>query len=696
MMPMVRTSYVRTVARLRVSSSYSVSIYGFSMRALLPLLCAILLAMPLPGQVDFTSRPVAENLNIPWDLVEGPDGYIWYTERIGLISRVHPETHAKDTLLDFRGSVANSVEIGLLGMVLHPDFSTQPYVFAAYAFRDADTWVKRVFRGRYDGTKIVDVTTIYELRPAQQYHQGCRLIILPDTTLMFTNGDQPSADSTFSLTSEIGKTIRINLDGTVPPDNPFPGSKIWSTGHRNPQGMCQLPNGFIYSSEHGEAIEDEINLIRKGANYGWPKVEGKCDTPVEIAYCAAYNVVEPVWSSGTKLTYAPSGLEFYPHTRYPALTGKLLGVFLKAALVMAYDLSPDQTRIVGEKHMLLFRFGRLRDILVMSDGRLFVCTGNYGAKGIAPFPKPNHDVIVELLPVWAYEQPKVRIPADTVVYRADVGDTLTSSVEFCNDGATPAFFTRFNTNPGNIFEARFWQDGASVEGTDCYPFRVLFIPQADFPYRSSATVYYANPGEAEQSRQAVLIGLPKRGYVRATRDTFSIATGMTVQCSVRNIGLDTTTVSAVQFDPPGSATSTAFDVPVRIAPDEVRTFPVTLSTPMSIGSSIRATLRTNSFRDATFVISVVPTHVDDVDADLDVVLAPQPIKDVLRLTLPDSGTYTMEIHDVVGKLIYAAEHNGTSVAIPVASFPTSVSSGVYSVSITSRGRTQTLPFHRAP
>lgn len=666
------------------------------MRSLLLAICAALAPLSAMGQVDFTTRPVADHLSIPWDLVEGPDGYIWYTERIGLISRVHPETKMKDTLLDFRKSVANSVEIGLLGMVLHPRFSEQPFVYAAYAYRDNDTWVKRVFRGRYNGATIVDVTTIYELRPAQQYHQGCRLIILPDTTLMFTNGDQPSADSTFSRTSEIGKTIRINLDGSIPADNPFPGSKIWSVGHRNPQGMCQLPNGNIFSSEHGEAIEDEINLIVKGANYGWPKVEGKCDTPAEIAFCTANNVVEPVWSSGPTLTYAPSGLEYYPHTRYPALTGKLLGVFLKASLMMSYDLSPDQSRIVGDRHMLLFRLGRLRDVLVMSDGRLFVCTGNDGAKGIAPFPKPDHDVIVELLPVWEYAEPKVRIPADTVVYRADVGDTLMSSIEFCNNGNTPVFFTRFSTEPGNIFEARFWQDGASVEGTDCYPFRVRFLPQTDYPYVATATVYYANPKEPERSQQATLIGLPKRGDVRPTRDTFFITSGTTAQCSVRNIGLDTITVTAIQFDPPASATTTAFDVPMRIAPDEVRAFDVTLNASVALGATIRATLRTSSFRDATFSITKSPVSVGVDDSGPVVFLAPHPTSDVIQLTLPDTALYTIVIHDVLGKPIYSGEHNCTSVSIQLRSLPTVGTSGVYMLSVSTNGRTRTVPFLLAP
>ncbi len=666
------------------------------MRSYLIVIAIMLCSVATNGQVDFTARPVADHLNIPWDLLEGPDGKIWFTERVGLISRIHPDTKEKDTILDFRGSVANSVEIGLLGMVLHPNFSEQPYVYAAYAFKNNDTWVKRVLRGRFNGSKIVDIVTIYELKPAQQWHQGCRLVILPDTTLMFTNGDQPAPDSTFSLTSEIGKTIRINLDGSIPADNPFPGSRIWSIGHRNPQGMCQLPNGNIFASEHGDKIEDEINLIVKGASYGWPKIEGKCDLPAEIEFCTANNVVEPVWSSGTQLTYAPSGLEYYPHTRYPALTGKLLGVFLKASRMMVFDLSEDQSKIVSDKHMLMFRYGRLRDVLVMSDGRLFVCTGNYDARNIAPFPKPDHDVIVELLPVWEYEDPKVRVPLDTILYRADAGDTVKTAVEFCSDGGTPVFYTRLFTNPGNIFEARFWQDGASTEGTDCYLFRVQYTPQTDFPYVATATVYYANPGEAEHSQYATLIGLPKKGYIKATQDTFMVSAGNTVECFVRNIGLDTVTVTSALFSPSGTATITGSEYPVRIAPDEVHSFTFKLTTPVAVGSVIDVVLLTDAFRDASFSIKLIPVSVEDDEQGPRFALAPQPVRDVLNITLTDGSSHEISVHDALGRLVYTGKHNGTSVSIPIMSFLGQASKGVYTLSVSARGQSRTTPFLIAP
>ncbi|MBC8124790.1 MAG: PQQ-dependent sugar dehydrogenase [Candidatus Kapabacteria bacterium] len=661
------------------------------MRRVLPFIVVLLFSITASAQVDFTSAPIADHLNIPWDLVEGPDGYIWYTERIGIISRIHPDTKARDTILDFRNSVINSVEVGLLGMALHPNFSQQPFVFAAYAFKSNDIWIKRVFRARYDGTTLVDINTIYELKPAQQYHQGCRVIILPDTTLMFTNGDQPFPDSTYSLTSEVGKTIRINLDGSVPADNPYPGSKIWSVGHRNPQGMCQLPNGNIFSSEHGDNIEDEINLITKAGNYGWPKVEGKCDTPAELLFCAANNVIQPTWSSGA-MTLAPSGLEYYPHTRYPASTGKLLGVFLKSSRLMSFGLSADQKSVTSEKHMLVFRYGRLRDVLVMQNGRLFVCTGNYGARGIEPFPKADHDVILELLPVWAHEKPKVRVPSDTVVYRADPGDTLKSFVDFCSDGGTPVFYKRLFTNPGNIFEQRFYGDGASTEFSDCWPFRVYFKPQMDYPYSATATVFFANPNEAEDSRFATLIGLPKKGYVRATKDMFSASAGRSVVCTARNIGLDTVLIQSALIVPTGSASTDASQFPIRVGPGELISLVFNVNTPIPLNSIIGVQLLTNSFRDATFSIKIVPVSVDDSEPVPVFTMAPQPVVDVIHLSLENEVSCEVKIHDIMGRLAYSAQHNGSFISIPIKSFSGPASNGVHTLSVSARGLTRTTSF----
>lgn len=646
------------------------------------------------AQVDFTSRPVVSNLHIPWDMVEGPDGSIWFTERIGLISKVHPDSGKVDTLLDVRNGVSNIVEIGLLGMALHPAFETQPYVYAAYALRDNADWVKRITRWKYNGSKLIEPEVIYELRPAQQWHQGCRILILPDNTMMFTNGDQPAPDSTYSLTSEIGKTIRINLDGTIPADNPYPGSKIWSIGHRNPQGICQTSKGAIYASEHGDNTEDEINLIRKSANYGWPRVAGMCDTPAEQAFCAEASIVEPAWSTGN-LTLAPAGIEYYEHDRYPALKGKLISTYLKGARLLVHDLNEDHTQITATRAMLLHRYGRIRDILVTSSGRLFVCTGNVGMRNIEPFPKPTDDVLVELLPVWDAVEPRVRPLRDTTVMRANPGDTLRTAIQFCSDG-TPANYQRFFTNPGNIFEQRFWQDGASTEDTTCYWFRVHFMPQTEYPYTSQASVYYPGADGTEQSTHSTLVGLPIRGLAHPNHDTTNISKSIDA-FTVTNIGLDSVTINDVVVSPAGVIAVEPLQFPRLLAGGETRPITVRLLVDRSLvmDSVFSVTLVTNGIQSRTAYLRVATTSSVGTD-DQPFVIAPNPVQTSLRLQFPTPGRRTIQIHDARGKMALTAATEARELTIPVSSISDGAAIGMYTIVVIDATGTHTSSFVVTP
>lgn len=646
------------------------------------------------AQVDFTSRPVVSNLHIPWDMVEGPDGSIWFTERIGLISKVHPDSGKVDTLLDVRNGVSNIVEIGLLGMALHPAFETQPYVYAAYALRDNADWVKRITRWKYNGSKLIEPEVIYELRPAQQWHQGCRILILPDNTMMFTNGDQPAPDSTYSLTSEIGKTIRINLDGTIPADNPYPGSKIWSIGHRNPQGICQTSKGAIYASEHGDNTEDEINLIRKSANYGWPRVAGMCDTPAEQAFCAEASIVEPAWSTGN-LTLAPAGIEYYEHDRYPALKGKLISTYLKGARLLVHDLNEDHTQITATRAMLLHRYGRIRDILVTSSGRLFVCTGNVGMRNIEPFPKPTDDVLVELLPVWDAVEPRVRPLRDTTVMRANPGDTLRTAIQFCSDG-TPANYQRFFTNPGNIFEQRFWQDGASTEDTTCYWFRVHFMPQTEYPYTSQASVYYPGADGTEHSTHSTLVGLPIRGLAHPNHDTTNISKSIDA-FTVTNIGLDSVTINDVVVSPAGVIAVEPLQFPRLLAGGETRPITVRLLVDRSLvmDSVFSVTLVTNGIQSRTAYLRVATTSSVGTD-DQPFVIAPNPVQTSLRLQFPTPGRRTIQIHDARGKMALTAATEARELTIPVSSISDGAAIGMYTIVVIDATGTHTSSFVVTP
>lgn len=247
------------------------------------------------GPTTVTASALAANLSTIWELAWGPDNFIWMTERAGRISRVNPATGQVLPLLTIADVTENN-ESGLLGLVLDPDFATTPYVYVVYNYTDAGVLKEKLVRFTYSAAAntLTAPRVLLGNLVATTTHSGSRLLILPDRTLLMTTGDaqqQPDAQNMASLN---GKILRLNLDGTVPANNPTPGSYGYTLGHRNPQGLVQLPDGRIYSSEHGPNNDDEINRIEAGRNYGWPTVEGLCDLPAEMTFCTANNVREPL------------------------------------------------------------------------------------------------------------------------------------------------------------------------------------------------------------------------------------------------------------------------------------------------------------------------------------------------------------------------------------------------------------------
>jgi hypothetical protein len=174
------------------------------------------------------------------------------------------------------------------------------------------------------------------------------------------------------MASLSGKILRMNTDGTIPPDNPDPTSHVYSYGHRNVQGIYRAPNGLIYLSEHGASSDDEFQLLESGRNYGWPSVEGFCDLSGEQTFCTANNVKEPltVWTP----TIAPSDMLWYENPNFPEWDGKLLMTVLKDKKVIALELSPDGTQYVSQTHYLTNQFGRLRDICVGPEKEIYLAT----------------------------------------------------------------------------------------------------------------------------------------------------------------------------------------------------------------------------------------------------------------------------------------------------------------------------------
>jgi glucose/arabinose dehydrogenase len=224
-----------------------------------------------PGDVEIRDSVIAENLSHPWEILWGPDNHIWMTERGGKISRLNPSTGAITPLLSIN-EVESNGEGGMLGMALHPNFATTPQIFVVYNYDNGSGYKEKVVRYIYNGTSLDNPLIIIDNIQAAGIHNGSRLLIVGDK-LFITTGDASNQSNPQNVSSVNGKILRLNLDGTIPADNPVPGNPYWSYGHRNPQGLV-FANNKLYSSEHGPTSDDEINIIEKGKNYGWPDVRG--------------------------------------------------------------------------------------------------------------------------------------------------------------------------------------------------------------------------------------------------------------------------------------------------------------------------------------------------------------------------------------------------------------------------------------
>ena len=343
------------------------------------------------GNTEIDTTSIVTSLDTPWEILWGPDDYIWLTERYGRISRLNPETGVITELITI-GDVYESGESGLLGMVLHPDFVNHPYVYVVYNYLDSGDIKERLVRYTYSGGVLSSPLTLLEGIDGQVNHDGSRLVIDSNQKLFMTTGDALS-DATYpqSLTALNGKVLRMNLDGSVPDDNPISGSYIWTWGHRNPQGLVISPLGIMYSSEHGPSSDDEVNIIEKGRNYGWPYVLGFCDEPTEMTFCADSNVMEPIaaWTP----TLAVAGTDFYHQGAIPEWQNTLLVTSLKASRVTALELSPDGRSVINEASFFQDWWGRLRDICISPDGRVFLAVSNRDGRGTV---RDGDDRIVEI------------------------------------------------------------------------------------------------------------------------------------------------------------------------------------------------------------------------------------------------------------------------------------------------------------
>jgi glucose/arabinose dehydrogenase len=345
----------------------------FVFRASLALL--LFCALDSPAQPLEVQR-VAEGLETPWAIAFAPDGRIFVTERPGRIRVIRNGKLQKEPWMEIE--VEEVSEAGLMGLALDPDFARNGYLYAAYSYRDGRGRIRnRVVRLREDATRrsgALDRVLLDDI-PGARNHNGARVKFGPDGKLYVTMGDAQAARRAQDLSSLSGKILRLNPDGTIPGDNPFPRSFVYSYGHRNPQGLAWQPGtGRLYATEHGPSgfqgcCLDELNLIEPGKNYGWPAIRGDQ---------AREGMVAPVLHSGESETWAPAGASFVTRGRW---AGSLLFTGLRGQALYRVLLDErDPRKVAGFERHLVREFGRLRDVAEGPDG-IYVLTSNRDGRG---------------------------------------------------------------------------------------------------------------------------------------------------------------------------------------------------------------------------------------------------------------------------------------------------------------------------
>lgn len=318
----------------------------------------------------WSSEPkvIAEGLSWPWELVFLPDGGILLTERPGnlLLIRNGEERIPID-------GVRHVGEGGLLGMALHPEFEQNGWLYLYITYEVPGQVLNRVERYVFRDNHLSERFVIVEDILGSSIHDGGRIKFGPDGKLYITTGDAGIPEISQNLESLNGKILRLNDDGSIPDDNPF-GSSVWSTGHRNAQGLAWDSQGRLWSTEHGpsgsETGNDEVNLIESGKNYGWPLLRGMQTRE---------GFTPPVIESGRNDTWAPSGAVIVDDVLYFA--------GLRGAAV--YRVPVDGMGMDTFEVLYKNEFGRIRNVVVSPEGQLWIMTSNgAGVDQVIALPLP--------------------------------------------------------------------------------------------------------------------------------------------------------------------------------------------------------------------------------------------------------------------------------------------------------------------
>lgn len=329
-------------------------------------------------------------LEVPWSMAFASPERLLVTERPGRV-RVVEKGRLLEKPLAVLPDVEASGESGLMGLALAPDYERSRELFLCYAFDAAGGPAVRVARFRDDGSGLSQMKVVIEGIPAARFHAGCRLRFGPDGKLYVTTGDATNGRIAQNLGSLGGKTLRLNSDGSIPPDNPFPGSPVYSYGHRNSQGLDWSPkSGLLVETEHGPSGfdgpggGDEVNVVEAGKNYGWPVVHHRESRAGMVSPILEYTPA-----------VAPSGASFSRGDILPTFRGDFFFATLRGErLIRVRFDAADPRRVAETEELVQGVYGRLRDVVSGPDGALYVATSNRDGRGR---PRPGDDRILRIV-----------------------------------------------------------------------------------------------------------------------------------------------------------------------------------------------------------------------------------------------------------------------------------------------------------
>ncbi|SFL94159.1 Glucose/arabinose dehydrogenase, beta-propeller fold [Paenibacillus sp. 1_12] len=346
--------------------------------------------------IPYTQEVLASKLNVPWDMDIAPDGRIFFTERGGLVRVIDKGKLVEQPVYRFETPFLQEGESGLLGLAIDPDFTNNHAMYVYHTYEESGETRNQVLRMIESDNQLKLDKVIIDKLPGARTHDGGRVKIGPDGLLYITSGDAGKSSIAQDVSQFGGKILRIHTDGSIPQDNPFPDSPVYSLGHRNPQGLAWHPvTGKLFSTEHGQSAHDEFNLIVPGANYGWPLMEGD-DSEVavkDMSKLGPGTLKLPLVHSGNE-TWAPSGITFV--TKGP-WKGNLLAANLRGAQLLRVVLHSDQQSIGQLEPLLKNELGRVRNVMEGSDGSIYIMTNNRDGRGT---PGAEDDLIIRLKPTF--------------------------------------------------------------------------------------------------------------------------------------------------------------------------------------------------------------------------------------------------------------------------------------------------------